>query len=177
MKRIAVFLAIFLVLIAMAACKQPSVPDAPAVPSSAESPASTEKDVTEASTPEPQKVFFASLGDVFWPLDPKGKRFVAYVLGFYDVPGPGPEYPLYYFPLAIEKDLEGKNVGVIGTIQDPNIEEIGRSWETIINDAEQNVVCKVKLTRVKEDYKYKIEFYVSPDGGKQWFSPTTFPAD
>ncbi len=124
--------------------------------------------------PTPEKIFFADFGDVIWPLDPEGKRFVAYLLGNLDTPGPGRPYPLYCFPLAIEKCLDGKS-SIIATIPDPNIEEIGRVWETVVNDAAQNVVCKVKLTRVNEAYKYKIEFFVSPDGGNRWFPPTTFP--
>ena len=69
-------------------------------------------------------------------------------------------------------------MGIIGTmISDPNIDEVGRAWETVINDVGQNVACRVKLTRVDEEYKYKIEFFVSPDGGNQWFPPTTYPAN
>jgi len=181
MKRIAVFLVILFILTAMIGCTRPSPP---VVPSSVEPPAQTETSIpAQPTTPTPttlnqtpQKVFFGSLGIVFWQLDSEGKRSVAYILGFFDTPGPG-EVNHYCFPLAIEKDLEGRNMGVIGTIPDPNIEEIGRVWETVVNDAEQNVVCKVRLTRVREAYKYKIEFFVSPDGGKQWFPPSTFPPD
>lgn len=137
---------------------------------------------TPSPTPTPQqddqgekeKVLFEDLGVVFWPLDPEGKRFLTYTLGHYGIP-PGGPYPLYEFPLVITKYVEGKYAGIVGTIPDPNIDKIGEEWEMVINDTKHNVVCKVKLTRVEEVYKYKIEFYVSPDGGKQWFPPTTFP--
>jgi len=118
-----------------------------------------------------EEVFFGDLGGYLWPLD--DGTFLSYTLGYYDSPGPG-QYPLYTFPLVIRKCVDGGDVSFLEPIPDPYL-EVGAEWETIIRDIPQGIACKVRLIRVNEEYKYIIKFFVSPDGGKEWFSPTTYP--
>ncbi len=137
---------------------------------------------TLTPTPAPQKVLFPTdMGSAFWPLDPEGKKFISYDLGFIGTP-PG-NYPFYDFPLFISRSAGGQPYQTIATIQDPGLKNIGDKWETTTTDTEYNVLCKVRLTRIREDYKYKTEFLVSPDygighnGERQWLPPLTFPPD
>ncbi len=137
----------------------------------------------QTPTPTPEKVLFATdMGLTFWPLDPEGKKFIAYGLGFYGTP---PGNPLYYdFPLVISRSVGGGPIQTVATITDPSVEKIGDTWNSnLITDADYNVVFKVKLTRVAEGYKYKVEFFVSPNygvsptGERQWLPPATYPSN
>ncbi len=124
------------------------------------------------------------MGGAFWPLDPERKLYVDYGLGFIGICGDAYQYPdpHYDFPLFISRSVGGKSYQIIATIPDPNIDQVGETWESTIEDPEYDTVFKVRITRVAEDYRYKVEFWVSPaygtlpGGERRWLPPITYPA-
>ncbi len=177
MKRIGIFLIVLLLLTANLIACQPT-PKSPSV----EPPAPTEEPPTEPSPipTNPQEndkqetkiLVQTDLGLILVRMGEK--KHMAYGLGF--ILNLQIRPPSFEFPIYVSKSENGGPWETITTIPDPNIDQIGSEWETLVKNPDHpNHVIKIKLIRVEEEYKYRVKSYFSVDGGDSWWKPLIYP--